>query len=195
MEQIEKICRDLNQEQDTNNNLFESMEIAQKEYQLKMEEMEEEIQARDALINELDNVIKDLTVQVKRDQQELVATKAKNGVIVIDQDLLKSELSRASIGDDFEFLHSELDQDEDMFSSRLSKVTSSHPKSHQNDIPIKEADKPQSPGKILVSSRMADFKKLAWSQRSYDPSSEQLLQNNLNQIIRQKEKIISGAKI
>ena len=60
------------------------MEIAQKEYQLKMEEMEEEIQARDALINELDNVIKDLTVQVKRDQQELVATKAKNGVIVID---------------------------------------------------------------------------------------------------------------
>ena len=42
-QEMDRICQNLNEEQDMNNNLIESIEVARQEQQLKVEEMEEYI--------------------------------------------------------------------------------------------------------------------------------------------------------
>ena len=60
------MSEDLNQEQDTNNNLLESLEVGQTTLKLKTEQMDAKILSRDQLIEELENAIFELTEQVKQ---------------------------------------------------------------------------------------------------------------------------------
>ena len=80
-QELEKVCEDLNQEQDTNNNLLESLEVGQTTLKLKTEQMDAKIHSRDKLIKELENAIFELSEQVKRDQLEIAANAHKNSVL------------------------------------------------------------------------------------------------------------------